>query len=30
MGSYIVGIYLAGTALEYRLKSWELVMRHEP
>jgi hypothetical protein len=26
MGSYVVGVYLAGAALEYCLKDWELVM----
>jgi hypothetical protein len=26
MGSYIVGGYLAGAALEYCLKDWELIM----
>jgi hypothetical protein len=26
MGSYVVGVYLAGAALEYCLKNWGLVM----
>jgi hypothetical protein len=26
MGSYVVGIYVVGAALEYCLKDWELVM----
>jgi hypothetical protein len=26
MGSYVVGAYLAGAALEYCLKDWKLVM----
>jgi hypothetical protein len=25
MGSYVVGVYLAGAALEYCLKDWEFV-----
>jgi hypothetical protein len=26
MGSYVVGIYLAGVTLEYYLKDWELII----
>src|SRR2546421_710353 len=26
MGSYVVGVYVVGAALEYCLKDWELVM----
>ena len=26
MGSYVVGVYVVGVALDYCLKDWELVM----